>query len=78
MLATAAISDHKVIHQEPIGNKVVLSIIDNILLCMELDGIHVVTVQTGSNLIRITQMKITSTLLHINPIVGHQNEKSRN
>lgn len=75
MLATVAFCDHIVIHQDPLENRAVQSIIDNISARSELDGAYIIPVQTGSNSIRITQLRVATTLLHISHIVGHQNEK---
>lgn len=75
MLATVAFTENVVLHQEPLDNKVVQSIIDNLSAREELDGTYVLPIQTGNNSIRITQKRVASTLLHISHILGHQNSK---
>jgi hypothetical protein len=75
MLATVAFTDNIVLHQEPLDNKVVQTIIDNLSTREELDGAYVLPVQLGNNSIRIIQKRVASTLLYISYVLGEQNGK---
>lgn len=75
MLATVAFTDNIVLHQEPLDNRVIQTIIDNLSAREELDGAYVLPIQTGNNSIRIIQKRVASTLLYISHILGNQNGK---
>lgn len=75
MLATVAFTDNIVIHQDPLDNRVVQTIIDNLSAREELDGAYVLPIQTGNNSIRIIEKGVATTLLHISHILGNQNGK---
>lgn len=75
MLATVAFTDSIVLHQNPLDNKVIQAIIDNLSARVELDGIYVLPVQSGNSSIRINHKRVAETLLYISHIVGAQNEK---
>ncbi|PFR07567.1 hypothetical protein COK10_19850 [Bacillus anthracis] len=75
VLTSIAINDHLLIQGEPLKNKLVQTILDNISVRTELDGVYVIPVQTNDATVKLDNKNVAEFLLHISNILGHINEK---
>jgi len=75
MLTSISINDHLLMQGEPLKNKLVQTIIDNVSVRIELDGVYITPIQTNDAVVKLDNKYVAEFLLHTSNIFGYINEK---